>query len=397
MPPLARPPFRLSLPMALTLVLAGSLAPGQDRGRTTSEINDGAGMFSDAGLRRARSDLAEVERKYRVPVVIETIESLRGQTIDEVAVRRAEQLDFKGIFVLIAKQDHKLEAIAARPIRDELGRDRLHAIRDAISREFRNQNLDAGLLKGVQAASAALAEVRSLPVPRGREPEPTPAGGTTSGSSSSSSLVHHGQVRLNLAGARKAMAGAEAKAAQEGWKMNLAVVDDGGHLLAFARMDGARPASVATATTKAVSAATYRMPTGPLPGTPAGKEPDLLLNLSIQNAAADSGGKVTSLLGGLPIVVDGQVIGALGVGGGTGEQDAEVAKAGVTAFLAGLQAPAPAAEEAKPKPIDQPRTPASSDDARPGKPKVDDRIEITIPRPDEVGKLKPGEVEASPK
>ena len=114
--------------------------------------------------------------------------------------------------------------------------------------------------------------------------------------------------------------------------MNIAVVDDGGHLLAFARMDGARPASVATATTKAVTAATYRQADRP---APAGPEPDVLLNLSLQNA---SGGKITTLLGGVPIVVDGQVIGALGVGGGTGEQDAEVARAGVDAFLAGLQA-----------------------------------------------------------
>jgi hypothetical protein len=75
---------------------------------------------------------------------------------------------------------------------------------------------------------------------------------------------------------------------------------------------------------------TFRQETGPLP--PKG-EPDLLLNLSIQNA---SGGKVTALKGGVPIVVEGQVVGAIGVGGGTGEQDAEVAKAGVQALLDAL-------------------------------------------------------------
>ena len=47
--------------------------------------------------------------------------------------------------------------------------------------------------------------------------------------------------------------------------MNIAVVDDGGHLIAFARMDGARPASGYTANTKAVTAATFRQPTGPSP------------------------------------------------------------------------------------------------------------------------------------
>ncbi len=113
-------------------------------------------------------------------------------------------------------------------------------------------------------------------------------------------------------------------------KCNVAVVDDGGHLLAFARMDGARPASGATALTKAVSAATFRQETGTLP--PKG-EPDVLLSLSIQTA---SGGKITTLKGGVPIVIDGQVVGAIGVGGGTGEQDAEIAKAGIQALLDGL-------------------------------------------------------------
>ena len=61
------------------------------------------------------------------------------------------------------------------------------------------------------------------------------------------------------------------------------------------------------------------------------------MSLSIQNAALASGGKVTTLKGGVPIVVEGQVIGAVGVGGGTGEQDAEIAKAGIQALLDGLK------------------------------------------------------------
>ena len=65
-------------------------------------------------------------------------------------------------------------------------------------------------------------------------------------------------------------------------------------------------------------------------------EPDVLLNLSLQNAAAASGGKLTTLKGWVPIVIDGQVVGAVGVGGGSGEQDAEVAKAGIKALLDAL-------------------------------------------------------------
>ncbi len=143
-------------------------------------------------------------------------------------------------------------------------------------------------------------------------------------------LVTRDRVQLNLAGAELILTAAKQKALEKKWKMNIAVVDDGGHLLAFARMDGARPASVYTAMTKAVTAATFRQETGPVPLQ---GEPDLLLNLSLQNAAQASGGKLTTLKGGVPVIVGGQVIGAVGVGGGSGEQDAEVAKAGIQVLM----------------------------------------------------------------
>jgi glc operon protein GlcG len=146
-------------------------------------------------------------------------------------------------------------------------------------------------------------------------------------------LVTRDRVQLNLAGAEMVVEAAKKKAEALGLKENVAVVDDGGHLLAFARMDGARPASASTALTKAVAAATFRQETGP---APAKGEPDVILSLSLPAAAAASGGKGTPLKGGVPIVVDGQVIGAVGCGGGTGEQDAEVAKAGIDALLVEL-------------------------------------------------------------
>jgi glc operon protein GlcG len=143
-------------------------------------------------------------------------------------------------------------------------------------------------------------------------------------------LITRGRIELNLAGAETILAAARQKAVALGVKNNIAVVDDGGHLLAFSRMDGARPASGYTALTKATSAATFRQETGTLPLK---GEPDVLLNLSLQNAAQASGGKITTLKGGVPVVVDGQVIGAVGVGGGSGDQDAEVARAGIAALM----------------------------------------------------------------
>jgi glc operon protein GlcG len=146
-------------------------------------------------------------------------------------------------------------------------------------------------------------------------------------------LVTRGRVELNLAGAETILEAAQKKAASMKIAFNIAIVDDGGHLITFVRMDGARPASGYTALTKAITAATFRTETGPLP---AKGEPNLLLSLSLQHAAVAGGGKGTALKGGAPIVVDGQVIGAVGVGGGTGEQDLEVAKAGIAALLEAL-------------------------------------------------------------
>jgi glc operon protein GlcG len=330
----------LSGPLMLGLV-AVAVASGAARGQTTSpSVVDDAGMFSREAIRNASDELARVRRSDGVAVTIQTVDSLKGQGIDEFAVRMAERLGHRGIFVLIAKQEHKVEVLASpRTLREELGVSRLNEIRDAIVEEFRKRRIDEGLMAGVKSTESVLSATRGARRAETNSaflPAPSP-GGSSAGSSP---LVVRQQVRLTLAGARKAIDGAEAKAAKEGWKMNIAAVDDGGHLLAFARMDGARPASVATATTKAITAATFRQASGPLGGA----NPDVLLNLSLQNA---SGGKITTLSGGVPIVVDGQVIGALGVGGGTGEQDAEVARAGVAAFLEGLQA---RPEESKPKP-----------------------------------------------
>ena len=147
-------------------------------------------------------------------------------------------------------------------------------------------------------------------------------------------LVTRNHPKLSLAAAEIILAAARKQAESMQLKVNIAIVDDGGHLLAFARMDGARPASGYTAQTKAVTAATFRMPTGPFP--PGTATPDPLLNISLQNAAAASGGKATTLFGGVPVMVDEQVAGAVGVGGATGEQDAQIARAGIEALMNAL-------------------------------------------------------------
>jgi glc operon protein GlcG len=294
-------------------------------------------MFGRDAIREALARLVTLERTYRVPVTIETIESLRGEPIDEAAMRMAKRLgpQGKGIFILIAREDHRDEVLVSRDYPALNVKAKRFAIRDAFLEDFRKGNFDLGLKHGVDAIEKALA---SSGLGDSARPGTTLQAATRSADADPSAMLRRNQARLTLTGAKKLIAAAEAKATQSGYKMNIAVVDDGGHLLAFSRMDDARPASVATAITKATTAATYRAPTGPLPGNASGVAtgPDVLLNLSLQNAAAASGGKITTLLGGIPVVVDGQVIGAIGCGGGSGEQDAEVAKAAVAQFMADL-------------------------------------------------------------
>lgn len=156
----------------------------------------------------------------------------------------------------------------------------------------------------------------------------------TAASDNEQPLVRTNRAQLTLAGAERAIVASRKQAEAMGVQVNIAVVDDGGHLLAFARMDGARPGSVYTSITKATSAATKRGATGPLPSEDA---VNTHLSLAVENAAAVSGGKFTTLKGGVPIMYEGQVIGAIGVGGATGEQDAEVASAGVAELIRGFE------------------------------------------------------------
>ena len=127
-------------------------------------------------------------------------------------------------------------------------------------------------------------------------------------------------LKLTIDGAMKLLDAAMAKARDMQVPECIAVVDAGGHLLAFARMDGAFALSIDTALVKAMTAASYGIPTGAIAA-----------GVDIKLAIATQGKRV-NLPGGLPVIVDGHVIGAIGVGSGTGEQDREVAAAALGAI-----------------------------------------------------------------
>ena len=133
------------------------------------------------------------------------------------------------------------------------------------------------------------------------------------------------------------MASAARKAGAMGVAMDIAVVDDAGHLLVFNRMDGAKLSSIDIAISKAWTAACARRPTHEYaeiaaPGRPA-------YGIHVSNA-----GRFMIVGGGLPIFVDGRIVGGIGCSSGTTQQDREVATAGIGALAAHAQ---PARRRAK--------------------------------------------------
>jgi uncharacterized protein GlcG (DUF336 family) len=129
---------------------------------------------------------------------------------------------------------------------------------------------------------------------------------------------------LTLEGARAALAAAEQRAHEIRIPMNIAIVDASCHLISFTRMEGAKLTSIAIAIDKAFTAAGHRAPTSVYkeavwPGGPA---------YGIGNS---NGGRFTTIAGGVPIVKDGVVVGAVGCSTGMPSQDEDVARAAVDA------------------------------------------------------------------
>lgn len=127
-------------------------------------------------------------------------------------------------------------------------------------------------------------------------------------------------VKLTDEDVVKILDAAQKKAREIGVGMSITVVDEGGNLLGFIRMDGAFLHSIHTSYSKAYTAVSIRRPTGNFP-PPVSEEISSITN-----------GRFTNLKGGMPIIMNGKVAGAVGSGSGTGEQDEMVSKAGAEAI-----------------------------------------------------------------
>ena len=131
---------------------------------------------------------------------------------------------------------------------------------------------------------------------------------------------------LTLEAARVAMAACEAEAGRGGWRVVIAVVDDGGHPILVERLDGAQTSSIDTAVGKARAAVAWKRPTRLLEESVNGGRHAFL---SISQGMA-------LLQGGVPVEVEGQVLGAIGVSGVKASDDEAIATAGVNALKAAL-------------------------------------------------------------
>jgi uncharacterized protein GlcG (DUF336 family) len=131
---------------------------------------------------------------------------------------------------------------------------------------------------------------------------------------------------ITLAQARRVIEAAERKAAEIGQPMNIAVADEGGNLKAHVRMDGAWLGSVDISIGKAWTARAFDIETRELAKhSQSGGQ--------FFGIHASNHGRVMIFAGGVPLKKDGKVVGAIGVSGGTGDQDQAVAEAGASAFV----------------------------------------------------------------
>ena len=128
---------------------------------------------------------------------------------------------------------------------------------------------------------------------------------------------------INAENARKAAAAALAEAKKNNWTMAAAVTDGNGTLVFFEKMDGTQTGSVGVAIGKGRSAALFKRPTKAFQDVVAGGGDGLRI-LALQGAVP--------IEGGLPLLMDGKIVGAIGVSGGTSAQDGIAAKAGMDAL-----------------------------------------------------------------
>jgi len=129
------------------------------------------------------------------------------------------------------------------------------------------------------------------------------------------------KLALSIDDAKKMAAACRAEAEKNKWNVVIAILDDGGHLIYLERMDGTQKASSRIAVQKGKTAILFKRPSGVLEKVVSGGR------VAVMSLGA------TTVEGGVPVVVDGEYVGAIGVSGVQSHEDAQVAQAGIDALL----------------------------------------------------------------
>jgi glc operon protein GlcG len=172
-------------------------------------------------------------------------------------------------------------------------------------------------LAGAIALSAGSAMALGIAPALAQAPAPPPAAPTTA-----SAMLPYGPP-ITLDQAKRAMAAAELEAAKNSWQVAITILDSGGNMIMFHRVDNAQLSATTVSEGKARTALEFKRPSKALDDAIAAGGAGMRL-LALKD--------ITPLEGGIPVVVDGKIIGAIGVSGALSSQDAQIAKAGADAL-----------------------------------------------------------------
>ena len=124
-----------------------------------AEIRDRAGIFTAEAIKKAETVLDRIERRTKIPVVIETIEAIPGldrdasatekrRAVEQLAEKRAREIGYEGVYLLISKNDRVFSRVLVKERFDSLlPLEKRHEVRDTLAREFKGGRFDEGLLK----------------------------------------------------------------------------------------------------------------------------------------------------------------------------------------------------------------------------------------------------------
>ncbi len=162
-----RIPHRL---LAIPLLLAATAAPA------LGDVRDKAGLFSPDAIKKGNEELARIERETKIPITIETTRSLEGTPIGQAIGQHAQRDGVRGLFVLIAKAEHGIDAASSREYHSLFSRPQLESIYEAFEPGFRKREFDTGLTQGVANLATVLPAIaRSAPRQPARAQVPAPA------------------------------------------------------------------------------------------------------------------------------------------------------------------------------------------------------------------------------